>query len=85
MSGFNPIEPIQLTLAGASIIGVGLGYLVGVFNVKWLDKKLIRDIGVREYRRHYYNILKSFGITFEDGEWQMKPEDRDEVWVKKED
>jgi hypothetical protein len=69
------------TFLGLGIIG---GFFLGLIYLDILYKSTMKT-KLDFWYAQYNNAIAKFGISRnKDGQWIMKPEDRDEFWIKKE-
>ena len=73
----------ELSNWGFMGFGICCGFMLGLYYYDILMVKL-QKAKIKAAIAGFNDALAALGISKDkDGEWQMKPEDRDEVWVKK--
>ena len=75
----------ELTTWGFFGLGVCVGYIAGLY---YYDFLIVANMKARMKAAiaGFNDAIAGFGISkTKEGKWIMKPEDRDEVWIKKED
>jgi hypothetical protein len=73
-------------LSNWGFMGLGIcgGFILGLYYYDVLIVKM-QKAKIKAAIAGFNDALVSLGISKDkDGKWQMKPEDRDEVWIKKE-